>query len=506
MPDLTPYLIGVLAVVLVMATGASVLLYREESRYRRLLKAHSALSERTRSFETWVNSVDDGASQAVVTVDPRGLICGFNPAAAKLFGYPLEEILRQSIFKLIPTDGNKPAPNGDPMADLGGREIQALRNDGERLAVRVRVTQVQFAGEVRFRFFFEELTAEQRQLQLQEENQVLRTVIDSTGLVVALLTPQGRIMQLSRACTDLLEVTPSLAEGRPFWELFQRREDWAMARASFERAKQEVTPSRLKAEWITRTQRSVPLEWLILKPVRDDGGDLSHVMAIAEAAGPPGEAEQQRTLKTLERVVGRIAGHFENLLSTINGYSELVHHELPATNPLHKDVEQIVAASERASRIMQQLLSYSGNRLMLLEPIEHDSFYVLANREAFEEMLQILERHGFKIVTAFSQISEARSTLTGELEPGDYISLKISMGTKVEPEMLAQLFEPFGSGQSDAGLAMVHGIVRSFGGGISVTDPSGQQTMLEILLPAMAQAGFHQSAVPTEHSAAAVNR
>ena len=369
----------------------------------------------------------------------------------------------------------------------------------------MRIAQIRFDNEARFRFFFEELTTEQRQQELQDENQLLRTVLDSTGLAVARLSPQGRIQELSRACADLLEVSPVLAEGRLFWELFQRREDWPQARASFERVKDGAAPIRLRAEWITCTQRPVPLEWLILTPARNERGELTHVMAIAEAAGPPGEVEQQRTLKTMERVVGRIARQFENLLSTINGYSELVHHELPVTSPLRKDVEQIMAASQRASGITQQLVSFSGNRLMLLEPVNHDSFVVLANREAFEEVLVILARYGFTGITSFMPIAGTRSTLTGDLEPGDYVSLKMSLGKTLDPEMLTQLFEPFGSGQADAGLAMVHGMIRGFGGGISISNSSSDGTTLEILLPAVVRPTGRQNRVAGEKSSAAVS-
>ena len=502
MPDFTPYIIAIAAVVVVMAVSGCILLYREEARYRKLLKAHAALAAQASFFENWANSVDDGASQAIVSVDSRGLICGYNPAAARLFGYPSEEIVRRSIFQLIPPDSNKTADTVGPMANLPEREVEAVRNDGTRFSARLRIAHVQAGEESRYRFFFEELKAEQRQRQLEDENQLLRTVVDSTGLVVALLSPQGRILEMSRACADLLEVSPLQAEGRLFWELFQRKEDWLPARTSFERAKGETVPRRTKAEWITRTQRVVPLEWLMLKPERDERGQLIHLIAIAEVGGQAREAEQQRTLKTLERVVGRIAGHFENLLSTINGYSELVHHELPVTNPLRKDLEQIVSASSRASAVMQQLLSYSGNRIMLLEPLKYGSFAVLGNKEGFEEVLWVLAEYGFKVSTEFTSLAETRSTLTGDLEPGDYVSLKMPMGKAIPPEMQDQLFEPFGLGQSDAGLAMVHGIVRSFGGGISISQGADQEAALEILLPAAAKPG--EDEVRAEKSTAAV--
>src|SRR6202035_1718419 len=100
-----------------------------------------------------------------------------------------EEILRQSIFRLIPTDGNTAGASGDVVESLAGREVEAIHCDGTRLSVRLRIAQIKFDNEARFRFFFEELTGEQRQQELQNENQLLRTVLDSTGLAVARLSP-----------------------------------------------------------------------------------------------------------------------------------------------------------------------------------------------------------------------------------------------------------------------------------------------------------------------------
>jgi two-component system cell cycle sensor histidine kinase/response regulator CckA len=325
------------------------------------------------------------------------------------------------------------------------------------------------------------------------------------------LSPEGRIVRLSRECADVLEVSPAEAEGNLFWEYFQRKEDWAAAQAYFERAKLEALPSRIKETWMTRTHRPIRLEWLVLKPAWDKSGELTHIVAVAAPARPRGDEDRQHVLRAIERVAGRLAGHFENLLSEINGYSELVLHELNHASPLRRDVEQIVAASQRASDTTQQLITFSGQRLTLLEPVEIDPvlrslegevtvdsdpflpdgpLLVLGNPEALGEMIRALCENAepgasgaIHLKLAQTIIFDTRTTLAGELEPGDYLSLKVSLSKSIDPESLAHLFEPFGTSAPAMGLATVYGLVRICGGGISIIGTPDGRSVIEILLP-----------------------
>ena len=510
MSDSTPYIVVLIGVVILITAAAITLLNREESRFRKLLSSHEALS-------AWAYSLEECVGQAIITSDAHGRIQGYNPAAQALLGFPLEQVRGRSVFELIPLSGNsKDTGRFNPSPDSAGRQVQAVRNDGTSIPVLLRVAQTRLGEQVLFRFLLEDLRGRQEQERSQQENHIFRTALDSAGLLVALLSPEGRILRLSRECADVLECSPADAEGNLFWESFQAKEDWPAAEAYFERAKLEALPNRIKATWVTRTQRRIPLEWLILKPAWDKNGELTHIVAIASAETPRTEEDGQRMLRSLERVAGRLAGHFENLLSTINGYSELVLHELDAASPLRRDVEQIVAASQRACDTTQQLITFSGQRLTLLEPvdliailrecralaIDLDPFLpdgpltVLGNREAFTEMFKVLAEYATRdsaipyLRLAQKLIIDEHATLAGPLEPGDYASLRISLGEPSGPESLANLFEPFHadpalSAPPGVGLATVYGLVRICGGGVSIIS-AHSGPMVEILLPLIA--------------------
>jgi hypothetical protein len=86
--------------------------------------------------------------------------------------------------------------------------------------------------------------------------------------------------------------------------------------------------------------------------------------------------------------------------------------------------------------------------------LQDGSAVVLSNREAFEEVLVVLAEYARELTdgvgdltmeTELTRITEARSTLAGELAPGDYVNLKVSIGKVLDQESLLHFFEPFGS-------------------------------------------------------------
>ena len=75
------------------------------------------------------------------------------------------------------------------------------------------------------------------------------------------------------------------------------------------------------------------------------------------------------------------------------------------------------------------------------------------------------------------------------LNPGNYIEIKVSdTGVGIAPEIIDAIFDPYfttkGPGEGTGmGLAMVHGIIKSYGGKISVDSKPGQGTLFRVYLP-----------------------
>lgn len=114
------------------------------------LRAHRAADARLRA-------IVDTAADAIVVIDEQGLIQSANPATTAMFGYAVEELLGRNVAMLMPQphrsahDGYLEAyrRTGVRRIPREGREVEALRKDGSRLAVDLAIAEWR-DGETRF--------------------------------------------------------------------------------------------------------------------------------------------------------------------------------------------------------------------------------------------------------------------------------------------------------------------------------------------------------------------
>lgn len=108
--------------------------------------AMTLLREREERLRAILNTVTD----AVITIDRRGIIIGVNPATERMFGYTQEEMLGRNVKMLMPApyreehDGYLRNYHRTSKARIIGigREVQARRKDGSVFPVELAVSQV----------------------------------------------------------------------------------------------------------------------------------------------------------------------------------------------------------------------------------------------------------------------------------------------------------------------------------------------------------------------------
>lgn len=235
-------------------------------------------------------------------------------------------------------------------------------------------------------------------------------------------------------------------------------------------------------------------------------------------------AESQR-LEAVGRLAGGVAHEFNNMLTAITGYAELIVKNSAPEEPIHKYSQGIVSAAHRAAQTTQQLLAFS--RRQVIQP------KVVAVNEVIRETAQLLQRmvgEDIKVILRLNescgpvhldpnQLSQmlvnlglnARDAMTRggkliietnparldhayvtkhvQVKPGPYVLLSVSdTGIGIEPELQAHIFEPFFTTREQAeggglGLATVYGIVRQNDGHIWVYSEPGAGTTFKVYLP-----------------------
>jgi signal transduction histidine kinase len=236
-------------------------------------------------------------------------------------------------------------------------------------------------------------------------------------------------------------------------------------------------------------------------------------------------------MEAVGRLAGGIAHDFKNLLTVIQGYSELLLRELDRSHPLRQDVETILQANKQATRLIRQLLAFSRTRILkpqiinlnneitnlekmlrhliaddieLVTLLEPALGYIKADAGQIEQVILNLVinardamPHGGKLPIETNNISLDQSYARQHfnLNPGPYVRLAVSdTGTGMNTDVQAHIFEPFfttkerGKG-TGLGLFTVYGIITRSGGSIHVYSKPGQGTSFEMYLPKEADHG-----------------
>ena len=118
---------------------------------REARRAMRALEEKERRLRAIVEHVAEG----IITIDAQGVIEAFNPAAAKMFGYQVDEVIGRNIKMLMPEEMRLAHAHGmsrylqEGTAHVIGKdgvELPGLRKDGSTMPMELAITEIQLEG------------------------------------------------------------------------------------------------------------------------------------------------------------------------------------------------------------------------------------------------------------------------------------------------------------------------------------------------------------------------
>ncbi|HML18359.1 MAG TPA: ATP-binding protein [Bryobacteraceae bacterium] len=220
---------------------------------------------------------------------------------------------------------------------------------------------------------------------------------------------------------------------------------------------------------------------------------------------PPATAPTpEPQLAAVERVVGRILGHLEEPLTTINGYSGLALASAVEDSAVRAELEKIAAASERASRVAEVLLSFTGKQPASAHPVDLNAAVLamkpairaavnaeVAIRTASEPALATVNEDGLReaiLILCESAERRLRSyprriEISVEASGANRVLRIADNGEPLSEGALAHLFEPLYLNREELGveLSPVYGLVHRWGGEIRVSS-GGEGTIFEFLL------------------------
>ncbi len=362
----------------------------------------------------------------------------------------------------------------------------------------------------------------EEELRLSRER--LRLVFDSTSVGIVARDPEGLIVECNRAYAGMLGFAPDELLGTDYnavggpedVERFERRfrESWAAGRDGTE----------FEHRYLHRDGHVVEAS-VVASFVRDDAGRPLYQLALVEDVSESRRVEQQlleaQKMDAVGRLAGGVAHDFNNMLSAILGFNEIVAHELGADHPLAPDVAEVRVAAERARDLTQQLLAFSRRQLLSREDLDvgelldtlapllthmvgedidlvvsagGSSAVVRADRHQLEQVVVNLAVNAGEAMLPGGTLSLSAGTETVQspgvdLGAGRYVVITVAdTGRGMDEETQRRMFEPFfttkGVGEgSGLGLSTAIGVVDQMGGTIDVDSRLGRGTTVKVYLP-----------------------
>lgn len=237
------------------------------------------------------------------------------------------------------------------------------------------------------------------------------------------------------------------------------------------------------------------------------------------------QLRQAQKLEAVGSLASGISHDFNNILTTLLGYGELLKNKLDKTSPLMDYVDNMLFASEKAVNLTKSLLAFSRKQPITLKPVSinmlvrgtekllkrliteditlatHLADYdimIMADQTQIDQILFNLTTNSkdampqggiLKISTSMVQLDNEFVSVHGFGEAGQYALLSISdTGTGMDAKTQEKIFEPFfttkKAGQGTGlGLATVYGIVKQHSGYITVSSVPGKGTTFNIYIP-----------------------
>lgn len=476
-------------------------------------------------------------------LDLDGQLLRVNRALCDMFGYTEQEFLSGGI-QLITGTPARPGGIGRLFPQSSGKtqnyrtEMACHRKDGQEIWIQLDIALVpERHGQAHTCVSqIQDITVRRRaEAEVRHAKEYAENIINTAPTLICGLSPDGTTRFVNPATARICGYEAGEIVGQNWWKLFypgpasKEAEKLLAATARGQAVNQETTLAAKDG-----SQRV--LSWSSVNHCAEDGSVIETIgigMDItaqrqAEAVRERLETQlhQSQKMEALGSLAGGVAHEFNNMLGAIMGYTELVRLELGDQHGASPKLDQVLKASERAKDIIQQILTFSRRQELKREmlnlhrevtetmkiirssipptvemvvDVSPDSPPILGNPTQIHQALMNICTNAWQAMnneTGRIIISQKTVTLNRgkeenglALPEGQYSVLSITdNGQGMDSATLDRVFEPFfttkGPGRgSGLGMPVVHGIMKSHDGGVSIASQLGRGTTVFLYFP-----------------------
>ncbi len=504
---------------------------------RELEQAKAKIEDSERSFQNLFNSMRD----VIIMTDLEHRIVNVNqPAMRDVFGYELDEIVDRQIAQIYAaTEGCEETARDiffkkEPAAGLMLETLFKRKNGSTFLGRMAIMKLLDEKGKVRgnvstIHDITEKKNAEETIRQARDNWQ---KTFDAIPDIVILQDKDYRILQVNEATCKTLDTSPEKIISRHCYKVFRGVSE-PCPDCPAAKAINDVMPFTADLEYTGLKKFFL----VTIAPIIDKNGKITGVVHTAKDITDQKRIEcqlrQAQKMEAVGTLAGGIAHDFNNILTPLLGYSELALTDIPpGADQAQADILEVLKAGERARELVKQILTFSQQHEQERQPLRMQ--YVV--KEALKllraslpttiEIKTTIDEKCGQVLSDPTQIHQVLMNLctnayhamrdkggvlgvtlrpveihqedAGQfvgLRTGKYLKMEVSdTGCGMAPDISEKIFEPYfttkkkGEG-TGLGLSVVHGIVSSHGGHISVYSEPGQGTTFKIYFPQYENSG-----------------
>ena len=514
-----------------------------EKRTAELTTANAALRESEARYRRIVETSGEG----IWVGDEEYRTTFVNPRMAAMLGYQPQEMLGRPVASFMTAEEQALHQEQAALRRQGqsARFERRFRcQDGTLLWTMISATPI-LDEQGRFRgalAMVSDISEQKRMAEALRENQArLDLALRSAGMGVFSTEIANQRRTFDEQSCHLFGLDPLTFSGSAE-EFFQRvhPDDRETIRAALARTTAQDLPyeAEYRVLWPDGSVHHLAARGRL---VRDGDGQAERVNGIVWDTTESRRAEEERKrllqqlnqaqkMEAIGTLAGGIAHDFNNILGVILGYADLARDDAPPGSVFEHDLDQILVAAHRAKDLVKQILAFSRqanvDRIPIrIQPLIKESLKMLrasipATIEIKENIhpqcgtivadptqihqimmnlctnaFQAMEKSGgvLRVSLESATVAAGDDPVGRQLSPGDYVELTVAdTGAGIAPDVIGRIFDPyfttkeFGKG-TGMGLAITHGILKSYGGAITVESVLGQGTAFHVYFPGVTE-------------------
>ena len=548
------------AILFLFVAGSSIFILKLN---RGIKKSHLKLKkemderkvtqEALRESEERFRGISHSMADWIWEVDKYGKYTFASGKVKEILGYEPEELIGKTPFELMPGDSEKRkrvylkkvAYEKKPIVDL---EHWTLTKEGDSIYLLTNgVPILNEKGELDgYRGVDKDITEHK---QAEEERVRLVTAIEQAAESVVITDRDGTIQYVNPAFESITGYGRQEAVGQNPRTLKSGKH----RKEFYEDLWNTIANGKVwRGHFINKNKNGTFYEEeATISPIKNTSGEIINFVAVKRDVTGEIKLEdklrQAQKMEAIGTLAGGIAHDFNNILSAIIGYTELAEYEIPEGSKTREKLKEVLKAGRRAKDLVKQILAFSrqGDQerkplqishivkeaLKLLRAslpttieirrnIEPDTGIIEADPTQIHQVLMNLCTNAAHAMNNKGGVLEVgiRNVEVGNediglkypnVPPGHYVLLTIrDTGHGMSAGVVERIFDPYfttkekGEG-TGLGLAVVHGIVKSYGGVITVYSEIGKGSTFNIYLPAIEKKVEEEKetgeAIPTGH-------